>query len=73
MTTQKAGVIIDNWKLPIFRQHLEGKNYEYEVHSGLTPDTRLITVQVAPSEMVSLAAVLKAAMVECANDARGKV
>lgn len=58
-----AGVAIDNWKLPIFKKHLDGAGYEYTEHPGLTADTMLLKVKC---KFVSkLQTVIEAAQKEC--------
>lgn len=41
----KAGIVLDNWKLPIFRKRLTEAGYEYEDGGGLTSDTTVLTVE----------------------------
>jgi hypothetical protein len=39
-----AGVVIDDWKLPIFKRHLDAAGFTYTQHPGVTKDT--ITLKV---------------------------
>jgi hypothetical protein len=60
----KAAIVIDDWKLPIFDQHLREAEYSYVKHPGVTPDTLTLTVicdSRAPLEVVVRAANAEAA------------
>jgi hypothetical protein len=60
-----AGVFIDDWKLPVFKRHLDKAGYNYEVRPGLTEDTLKLMVKF---EWVSkLQPVIEAANEECAK------
>lgn len=60
-----AGVAIDDWKLEIFKRHLDAAGYTYTVHPGLTSDTLLLKV---PCEWAhKLMPVIKAANDEAAQ------
>lgn len=41
----KAGIIIDDWKLEIFKKRLDEAEYKYTVEAGLTPATISIMVE----------------------------
>lgn len=41
----RAGIALDDWKLPIFERHLSQAGYAYEVDAGPTPDTRFMYVE----------------------------
>jgi len=41
----KAGIVIDDWKLNIFKKHLDSSKYQYEVKNGITKDTLSIFVE----------------------------
>lgn len=41
----KAGIAIDNWKLPIFRKRLTEAGYVYHDGGALTHDATLLTVE----------------------------
>ena len=62
----KAGIAVDNWKLPVFRKRLKKAGYEYEDGGPLTGDTTLLTVET--SDMLALKKVLEKCQAEC----RGK-
>lgn len=54
-----AGIVVDSYKLPTFRRHLDAAGYGYTQHPGLTPDTA--TLKVVTDDPAELAAVVKAA------------
>jgi len=58
----KAGIVIDNWKINIFRKHLDEKGYKYEVHVAPT----LTTIRVECSSIKALKPTVQAANDECA-------
>jgi hypothetical protein len=58
-----AGIVIDAWKLAIFRRHLDGGGFTYSEHPGLTPDT--ITLKVKTERIAPLQRVVEAAQLEC--------
>lgn len=53
----KAGIALDNWKLPIFRKLLTEAGYEYEDGGPLTAASTLLTVET--DNMLALKAVLE--------------
>lgn len=59
----KAGIAVDNWKLPVFRRRLTAAGFEYQDGGELTDDTTLLTVET--DEGPRLQAVLEAAAAEC--------
>lgn len=59
----KAGIGVDNWKLPIFRRRLKEAGYEYEDDGPLTGDTTLLTVET--SDILALKKVLQKCQDEC--------
>jgi hypothetical protein len=62
-----AGVVIDNWKLPIFQRHLNEGGFAYTEHTGLTADAMVLKVR---TEFIStLQSVIEAAQKECADHA----
>lgn len=58
-----AGVVIDGWKLPIFKRHLDAAGYEYTEHPGITPDT--LTLKVTCESAHRLKPIVEAANAEC--------
>jgi len=42
----KIGIVCDNYKQEAFEAELKKHNFNYEVHDGITKDTKLITVLV---------------------------
>ena len=61
----KAGIAIDDWKLPIFERHLTEAGYFYEKKTGVTKDTLLLTVET--DDLAALEPVVVAANVEAAK------
>lgn len=63
-----AGVVLDNWKLPVFKRHLDAAGYTYEEPVPFTPDTLILKV---PYEWAyKLTPVIEAAQLECAATRR---
>lgn len=58
-----AGVAIDNWKLPIFKRHLDTGGFEYTEHPGLTADAMILKVKT--ETVAKLQPVIEAAQKEC--------
>lgn len=63
-----AGVAIDDWKLPIFKKHLDAAGYTYTEHPGLTQDT--LTLVVEYEWVAELKPIIEAANKECSNERR---
>lgn len=62
---KKAGIAIDNWKLPIFERHLKQAGYLFKAVKGLTKDAMVLTVDT--ENLVALGEVVKAANTEAAQ------
>jgi hypothetical protein len=58
-----AAVVIDKWKLPIFKQHLDSAGYIYTEHPGLTQET--LTLRVEYEWVGALSPIIEAAYEEC--------
>lgn len=59
-----AGVVLDNWKLPIFKKHLDAAGYKYDEPVAFTKGTMILKVNC---EWVSkLQPIIEAAQRECA-------
>lgn len=61
---QKAGIVIDEWKLPIFERRLKQAGYSFENSGLLTTGTLLLRVDTTNLETLDV--VLKAANTEAA-------
>lgn len=59
----KAGIVLDNWKLPIFRKRLTEAGYTYTDAGGLTHDTTVLTVET--DDALKLKKVLERCQAEC--------
>jgi hypothetical protein len=63
--TLRAGIAIDEWKLPIFKRHLLDAEFEYTQTCGPAPDTLMLYVET--TDLNRLARVVKAANSEAAR------
>lgn len=61
----KAGIAIDDWKLPIFDRHLSQAGHIYDKRAGVTKDTLLLTVET--DDLRALETVIRAANTEAAK------
>lgn len=61
----KAGIAVDDWKLPIFERHLSKAGHVYEKGPGVTRDTLLLTVET--DDVAALETVVRAANAEAAT------
>lgn len=59
----KAGIAVDNWKLPVFRKRLTDAGYAYTDAGGLTHDTTILTVET--NNMFALKKVIEGCQAEC--------
>jgi len=63
----KIGIVVDDWKLPVFRERLTEAGYSIEsIHAGMTSGTSLITVEAAESVLASLKNNIEQWQQECA-------
>ena len=60
-----AAVAIDNWKLPIFKRHLDEAGFKYEGPIQFTVYTMILKVKCEWA--ADLHPIIKAANEECAN------
>ena len=60
----KAGIAVDNYKLPVFRKRLNEAGYTYEDAGPFTWDTTLLTVET--DDMLALKKVLE----RCQSESR---
>lgn len=58
-------IVMDAWKLPVFRRHLDAAKYQYTEHPGVTADTR--TLKVKCEWVHVLQPIIEAANEECAQ------
>lgn len=61
----KAGVVVDDWKLPVFRRRLEAAGFEYVDGGAPAPGITALTIQLASAKMLDLARVVAEAQQEC--------
>ena len=69
MSNTKAGVAIDNWKLPIFEKLLKDNGYTFDTKK-LTEDTLLLTVE--NDSLNRLSSVLREAQLEAQRIKKNK-
>ncbi len=62
---KKAAVCIDDWKLPIFKRHLDAAGYTYKECPGITSGT--LTLKVNYEWVHELKPIIEAAQKECAE------
>lgn len=59
----KAGVVVDDWKLPVFRKRLTEAGYEYQDGGPIPGDCTLLTVET--NNMFALKKTLEKCQTEC--------
>ena len=59
----KAGIAVDDWKLPVFRKRLTEAGYQYTDAGGLTHNTTVLTVET--NDILKLKKVLEQCQREC--------
>jgi len=62
---KNAGIVIDDWELPMFERHLSQAGYAFKNAGHMTPGT--LVLQVETTNLEALAVVLKAAADEAAR------
>lgn len=63
--SKKAAIVLDKWKLQIFKRFLDAAGYRYTEHQGVTPET--LTLRVEYQWVHELQPIIEAANEECAN------
>lgn len=63
--SKKAAVVLDDWKLPIFKKHLDAAGYKYEESGPFTDGT--LTLKVHFEWVHELQPIIEAAQRECAK------
>lgn len=58
-----AGVVLDNWKIPIFKKHLDAASYQYEPPVPFTDATSVLRVRC--DWIHALQPIIQAAENEC--------
>jgi len=61
----KAAIVIDDWKLPIFNEHLTNSKYQFEQHPGVAPGT--LTLTVVTNDVKALEKVVRSANLTAAT------
>lgn len=63
-----VAIVVDNWKLPIFRRTLDAEGYEYSEHGG--PDNRYTALKVETGSIAKLKKVAERMMDEAEKSKR---
>ena len=66
----KAVIVLEDWKLPIFRKRLESAGFEYKDKGAFTVDSTMLHVET--DDLSGLNKVLKNCYKECEKLKRGK-
>lgn len=66
---KKAGIVVDDWKLPVFRRRLTAAGYTYTDAGELTPNVTLL--QVEYNDMLKLKRTLEECQAECRKTGKG--
>ena len=61
--SKTAGVVLDDWKLPVFKKHLDAAGYTYEDPVQFTEGTSILRVKYEWAH--KLQSVIEAAYKEC--------
>lgn len=59
----KAGIGLDDWKLPVFRRRLDEAGFKYEDAGEISPGVTILTVTT--DDLDGLAAVIVECQAEC--------
>ena len=61
-----AAIVIDRWKLPVFKRRLDAASYNFTEHDGSTPESMVLKVPYEEgSSFVALTKIVRAAQLEC--------
>lgn len=69
MSDLKAGIAVDDWKLPVFRKRLTEAGYTYEDAGPFTDGTTMLHVKT--NNILALKKVLEACQAECRKMKKG--
>lgn len=67
--SKTAGVVIDAWKLAVFKSHLDAAGYKYTEHPGITDNTLIL--RVGYKWVAEIKPIIEAANAECARSRPG--
>lgn len=62
---KKVGIACDDWKEKAFCEALTDMQFKFEVHDGVTEDTRLIQVQTPLDRIDELTMLVRRVQQEC--------
>jgi hypothetical protein len=63
-----VGIVVDDWKLPVFRRQLETAGFAYTDGGGPIPGVTALKVET--DNLLALKCVVEACQLECAKDPR---
>ena len=66
-----AAIAIDDWKLEIFKKHLDKAGYKYKKCKGLTENMFILSVKT--KSIAKLQPVVKAAQIEAAEYKKSRI
>lgn len=66
----KAGIAVDDWKLPVFRERLTAAGYTYEDAGEAMPGITMLTV--VTDDLLKLKGVLEGCQAECRRQGKPK-
>lgn len=69
----KAGIVLDDWKLSVFRRRLTDAGFTYTDAGAFTGDTTTLHVQYEAEQLPELKRVLEEAQYECKQQKQGGV
>jgi len=65
--SKKAGVALDDWKLPIFKKHLDAAGYKYDEPVNFTTHGKTLILTVYFEWAHELQPIIETAQRECAE------
>lgn len=66
----KAGIAVDDWKLPIFRRRLTEAGFEYTDAGAIIGQTTMLHVEYDADTFAKLTALVTACQADCARQKR---
>lgn len=63
----KPLIVIDDWKLPVFRKGLEEAGFTFEVHPGICAGTLSLTLEIPKEKLGDLAIVVRQCNIKAAE------
>lgn len=66
----KAGIVVDDWKLPIFRKRLTKAGFTYTDAGAFHTNTTVLQVETEEKHKARLSKIVRAAEAECQRSKR---